>query len=150
MNLTDDNLKGAFDFTSIGVFGHSLGGATAGQLGFDEHFIDAGINLDGFQFGDLINNKLKIPFMFISSNQEGDRYLRGSTFIASSQTDCYQVVIGGFTHGSFTDLEYFLQGNREMMDLQRDLIKNFFDKYLKDKALDLKSMEVKYGNITVD
>lgn len=107
LNKTDTNLADAFDFESVGVFGHSLGGATAGQLGFDSKVIKAGINLDGFQFGDLVNNKLTIPFMFVSSNQEGDRYLRATTFMDRSEADCYEVAIKGFTHGSFTDLESY-------------------------------------------
>ena len=149
LNKTDINLNGAFNFESVGIFGHSVGGATAGQLGFENDFIKAGINLDGFQFGDLINNRLKIPFMFVTGNQESNRYLRASTFIDKSKTDCYQVVIKGFTHSSFTDLEYFLQGNSKMIELQRELIRKFFDKYLKNENISLKDIESKYKNLTV-
>lgn len=60
INKTDKNLKGTFDFESVGVFGHSLGGASAGQLGFNNASIIAGINLDGFQFGDLLNDMIWI------------------------------------------------------------------------------------------
>jgi len=150
LNKTDINLNGAFDFESVGIFGHSVGGATAGQLGFENDFIKAGINLDGFQFGDLINNRLKIPFMFVSGNQEGNRYLRASTFIDKSEADCYQVAIKGFTHSSFTDLEYFLQGNSKMIELQRELIRKFFNKYLKNENINLKDIESKYENLTLN
>jgi dienelactone hydrolase len=149
INKTDKNLKGTFDFESVGVFGHSLGGATAGQLGFNNASIKAGINLDGFQFGDLINNKLNIPFMFVSSNQEGNRYLRASTFIENSEADCYQVYIEGFAHDNFTDLKYILEGNSEAINLQRELIKGFFDKYLKNEDVNLKHIAGKYEQLTL-
>ncbi len=149
LNLNDSVLAGLFDFKSVGIFGHSLGGATAGQFGFNSEIIHAGINLDGFQFGDLINSKLKIPFMFVSSNPEGNRYLRANNFMESSTKVCYQVVIKGFTHSSFTDLDYFLQGNDEMIDLQREVIRNFFDQYLKFKKGDIINLAGRYSNLTI-
>ncbi len=149
LNITDVNLKESFDFKNIGVFGHSVGGATAGQLAFENNQIKAGINLDGFQFGDLINNKLKVPFMFVSSNQEGNRYLRALTFMDKSETDSYQVAIKGFSHSSFTDLEYFLQENSRMIELQRELIREFFDKFLKNTTTDLMALEKKYPELTI-
>lgn len=147
INKTDNYLKGAFDFGSVGVFGHSVGGATAGQLGFEGGFVKAGINLDGFQFGDLINNKLKVPFMFVSSNQEGDRYLRASTFMDKSEAACYQLAIKGFSHDNFTDLKYILEGNSKAIELQRKLIKAFFDKYLKGKDVELDGLKKEYPEI---
>ena len=145
LNKTDVNLKGAFDLESVGIFGHSVGGATAGQLGFESNFIKVGINLDGFQFGDLVNNSLNIPFMFVSSNREENRYLRASTFMDKSEVDCYQVTIKGFTHASFTD--NFLQGDCHEIELQRKLIRTFFDKYLKDSENQLDELENVYPEI---
>lgn len=147
LNKSDVNLKGSFDFESIGIFGHSVGGATAGQFGFNANLIKAGINLDGFQFGDLINNKLKVPFMFVSSNQAGNRYLRASTFMDKSEVDCFQVAIKGFSHDNFTDLKYILEGNSEMIELQRELIRTFFDKYLKSINVELNDLEKEFPEI---
>ena len=149
LNKTDKNLKGAFDFDAVGAFGHSVGGATAGQLSFTDDFIKAGINLDGFQFGDLVNSKLKVPFMFVSSNREGNRYLRASSFMDNSEADCYQVAIKGFSHDNFTDLKYIMEGNSEMIDLQRKLIRSFFDKYLKGNNIQINTLEVEYPQIKV-
>ena len=61
-----------------------------------------------------------------------------------------QVAIKGFTHSSFTDLEYFLQGNSKMIELQRELIRKFFDKYLKNININLKDIESKYENLTLN
>ncbi len=150
INNEDKNLSGIFDFNRIGIFGHSLGGATAGQMCFGNTPIKAGINLDGFQFGDLFSSKLEVPFMFVSSNQEGDRYLRASTFISNSKQDCYQISIKGFSHDNFTDLKYIIEGDKEAMELQRTLVRSFFDKYLKDKPINLKGLEREYDRISVD
>ena len=142
-------LKNSMDLEKIGVFGHSVGGATAGELSYGNKQIKAAINLDGFQFGSLINNQIEIPFMFISSNQEGSRYLRYSNFIENAKNDCYHTVISGFTHGSFTDLELFKPNGYEILSPQRTLILNFFNKYLKDKDVDLTAIETIYQNIKI-
>ncbi len=138
-----------FDFDRIGIFGHSVGGATAGQMAFDDPEVRAGINLDGFQFGDLVNNKLKIPFMFVSSNESGDRYLRAGSFMKESDADCYQATIQGTTHSDFSDLNYILRGDQRKIDAQRSLILSFFDKYLKGKDVKLTDMEVSYPHVVI-
>ena len=146
-NLWESDTKAALD--KIGIFGHSLGGATAGQMCFGNTVIKAGINLDGFQFGDLYNNELEVPFLFVSSNQEGNRYLRALTFIENSKKDCYQVAIKGFSHDNFTDLKYIIEGDKRAMELQRALVKSFFDKYLKGLSIDLKELENEFKRITI-
>jgi len=58
-----DILYDKIDFDHIGVFGHSLGGAVAGQLALEDDRIDAGINLDGFQWGDVADATIQQPFI---------------------------------------------------------------------------------------
>ncbi|MBI9067609.1 MAG: hypothetical protein JEZ09_09980 [Salinivirgaceae bacterium] len=149
INNSDSLLKSIFDFEKIGIFGHSLGGATSGQMCFGETPIKAGINLDGFQFGDLYQNKLVVPFMFVSSNQEGNRYLRALTFIENSKENCYQIAVKGFSHDNFTDLKYITEGDKKAMELQRILIKRFFDKYLKNEKIDLAELEKEFEQISI-
>ena len=150
INTGDEQLSGIFDLDKIGIFGHSLGGATAGQMCFGNTPIKAGINLDGFQFGDLFHHQLEVPFMFVSSNREGDRYLRALTFIENSKHDCYQISIDGFSHDNFTDLKYITEGDEAAMKLQRNLVRIFFDKYLKEHAIGLEELERKYDSISID
>ena len=146
-----ENLSGVFDFDKIGIFGHSLGGATAGQMCFGTTPIKAGVNLDGFQFGKLFSNHLVTPFMFVSSNEQGDRYLRASTFIQDSKQDAYQISIKGFSHDSFTDLKFITEGDVEAMELQRSLLRTFFDKYLKNNnSISLEGLERKYERVSID
>ena len=149
LDTKDPKVKGAFNFEAIGLMGHSLGGATAGQLAFHNNDIKAGINLDGFQFGDLVNNKLEIPFMFVSSNQNGDSYLRAANFMNESEADCYQAVLSGFTHGSFTDLTFFQAHGPRLIKLQRALILSFFDKYLKKFDVDFEALDAVYPEMLI-
>jgi dienelactone hydrolase len=149
INSYGPHLSGIFDLGRVGVFGHSLGGATAGQLSYGNTQVKAGINLDGFQFGDLFYNQLQIPFMFVSSNPEENRYLHASTFIKKSRSDGYQISIRGFSHDNFTDLKYITEGDKRAMELQRKLIKKFFDKYLKGLKVSVESLEIEFEEITI-
>lgn len=141
--------EACMDFGRMGIFGHSLGGATAGELSYGDALFKAGINLDGFQFGNLYGTSLGIPFLFVSSNPEGDRFLRASTFIDRSLADAYQVALETFSHDSFTDLKFILEGDEEAMKLQRILIRSFFDRYLKDRMVDLNELENTFDNLEI-
>ena len=147
INGKDENLAGIFDLETMGIFGHSLGGATAGQLCAEKSPFKAGINLDGFQFGDLYDSELRVPFMFVSSNPGSDQYLRALSYLAESSEDCYQVAIKGFSHDHFTDLKYITEGDTMAVELQRALIRSFFDENLKDKTLNWNKLIVKYDQI---
>ena len=149
INTEGGQLSGIFDLEKMGIFGHSLGGATAGQLSYGNTPFKAGINLDGFQFGDLFYQQLKIPFLFVSSNPEGDRYLRASNFINKSTKDGYQVSIQGFSHDNFTDLKYITEGDSIAMELQRKLVKTFFDQYVKGLPERVENLEKEFEQITV-
>jgi len=142
-------LKGGFDFNNMGIFGHSVGGAVAGDFSSKETF-KAGINIDGFQFGNLINSKLKIPFLFISSNEEDNRYLRVLPFANASEKTTYQAIIKGFSHGSFSDLQLFTPNGNDGIQLQRELILGFFNKYLKKKNIKFQSVKNRFENLTLN
>lgn len=60
------NLKGKLDLDHIGVFGHSIGGATAYDSSYDPR-ITAGINLDGGLYRLHDRTGLNKPFLFICS-----------------------------------------------------------------------------------
>ena len=52
---------------SVGVFGHSFGGAAAAEICHLDDRFKAGIDLDGDPYGDVIKTGLNQPFMFILS-----------------------------------------------------------------------------------
>ena len=59
---------GRLDLTRVGVFGHSLGGATAAQFCHDDSRCKAGIDVDGQPFGSVVQAGLHQPFMFLLSD----------------------------------------------------------------------------------
>lgn len=148
INLKNSTLKGSLNLENIGVFGHSVGGATAGELSSGTNQIKAGINLDGFQFGNLINNRLQIPFLFVSSNSVGDTYLRITPFRSTATKKCHHIVLKDFTHDMFSDLAIIMNNDSHTIKVQRSLILNFFDKYLKHKEIDLTRLEEEFQELS--
>jgi predicted dienelactone hydrolase len=65
------NLAEALDLSKIGMFGHSLGGATAAQAMHDDRRIAAAANLDGRLWGSVVTEGLDRPFLLISRERSG-------------------------------------------------------------------------------
>jgi predicted dienelactone hydrolase len=176
--LNDANPSGRFggrlDLEHIGVFGHSLGGATAAYFCQVDARCKAGVDLDGRLFGPVIETGLKQPFMFIL---EGHGPAQGETGKILAQFDSMyahlpadsrlKVSITGSNHFSFTD--QILLKSQVLLGLMRtihalggldgrrgltitsDYLCTFFDVYLKGyprSALD--ALRMKYPEAVVD
>src|SRR5207237_2264844 len=63
------------DLKRVGVFGHSLGGATALQFCHEDARCTAGIDIDGAPIGSVIQEGVDRPFMFVLSDH-GDTAAR--------------------------------------------------------------------------
>ena len=138
--------EGCLDLDGVGVFGHSLGGAVAGQLAISESRVKAGINLDGFQFGDLLEHPLEVPFMFMSAQRPwaGETMCSNDIYYYDSKAPAYMILFRGFEHASFTDLPLFggnlntdNTGGHRIIALQRVYIRAFFDLHLKGVSTNL-------------
>jgi predicted dienelactone hydrolase len=70
LNASDPTgrFKGKFDLQKLGIVGHSLGGATAAQFCHDDTRCKAGIDIDGMPFGNVIQDGLHQPFLFLMSD----------------------------------------------------------------------------------
>jgi dienelactone hydrolase len=70
LNESDPSGKflGRLDLQRVGVFGHSLGGATALQFCHDDGRCKAGIDVDGAPLGNVIAEGVTQPFMFLLSD----------------------------------------------------------------------------------
>ncbi|MFF2910789.1 alpha/beta hydrolase family protein [Paenibacillus sp. NPDC057934] len=66
------HLKGKMDLGHVGVFGHSIGGATAYDAAYDPR-IAVGIDLDGALYRLRDREGLRKPFLFMNSESEFDR-----------------------------------------------------------------------------
>jgi len=96
---TRDRFAGRLDLERLGVAGMSFGGSTAGVTCIRDRRCKAGVNIDGWQFGQILDHPLQVPFLFMS--REGNGQL--PVFFGSS-ADLLHVEVRGTTHGSFADL----------------------------------------------
>jgi predicted dienelactone hydrolase len=74
LNASDPSGRflGRLDLQRVGVFGHSLGGATALQFCRDDHRCKAGIDVDGLPLGRVIGEGVTQPFLFLLGDHEGE------------------------------------------------------------------------------
>jgi pimeloyl-ACP methyl ester carboxylesterase len=74
LNASDPSgqFLGRLDLQRVGVFGHSLGGATALLFCHDDPRCKAGIDVDGALLGDVIDDGVTQPFMFLLSDHGGE------------------------------------------------------------------------------
>ncbi len=110
------------DTEKIGVFGHSLGGAAAAQLGRDRGDIDAAIVVDGTMIGEQIGFKngqtilneepYPIPLLNLYNDVHYEEAMGlgmayGNIHAGANATEAYDVVIRDSGHLNFTDLPLF-------------------------------------------
>jgi predicted dienelactone hydrolase len=74
--LNDSDPSGRFkqrlDLQRVGVFGHSLGGATALQLCHDDRRCKAGVDVDGLPLGSVVAEGVTQPFMFLLGDHSSE------------------------------------------------------------------------------
>lgn len=139
------------DTNSIGIFGHSFGGATAAQFCATEPRCKAGINLDGSPYGSVIETGIDKPFMFLLADhaKENDpislKIKSNIKSIYNSVTaDKYWFYLTGSQHFNFSDIPYQKEwlimrlsgatgsiGRRHGTELINSTVLNFFNVYLK-------------------
>lgn len=69
LNTDDQRFAGSLDLDAVGAFGHSVGGTVALQFCASERRCKAGINIDGYFMGSVVETGLDEPFLFISSDR---------------------------------------------------------------------------------
>src|SRR3984893_16286869 len=74
LNASDPSGRflGRLDMQWVGVFGHSLVGATALQFCHDDSRCKAGIDVDGAPLGCIVADGVTQPFLFLLSNHKGE------------------------------------------------------------------------------
>jgi predicted dienelactone hydrolase len=143
MSQPEAFFAGQLDLSRVGVMGFSLGGATAGQFCATDARCRAGINVDGFMFGDILDNNLKVPFMFLHSSNPGHQPV-GALFYKWAETSAYLLQIAGAYHGDLgapaptgepillelgMGLIQFPDG-AHLARIMNDYILSFFDRHL--------------------
>jgi predicted dienelactone hydrolase len=93
------------DLTRLGAFGHSAGGAAAGQLLLVDDRVRAGVNWDGAQWGDAIDAPFTQPFMMITADWDATKFQPNPLiYRQGSETAFYDLTIEGTGHSSFSDI----------------------------------------------
>ncbi len=113
LNLADPSGKftGHLDMTRVGVFGHSLGGATALQFCQQDARCKAGIDVDGAPHGSVIQAGIHQPFMFLLSDHSRENDPESRQIMANIQAIYsrlpenarFRLVIRGANHFTFSD-----------------------------------------------
>ena len=151
------------DLTKIGLMGHSMGGATAVQVGRERSDVSAVVDLDGTMLGEelgaengtyLINQEpYAVPVLeFANWEQYNDRreypalgYLYPNDVLLSHAAESYYVTVRDTLHMDFTDLPLLSptlgkllgsgeRGCEETMNVVNGLVREFFDYTLKGEG----------------
>ncbi len=152
---TSGKFLGRLDLHRIGVFGHSLGGATALQFCHDDSRCKAGIDLDGAPLGNVVNEGIKQPFMFLMSDHSSEPTAETQPVLTNIRSiynklppdSRFQILIRGANHFMFSDHGAMLMSpimmhvlrflgilqidGRRQITLTSHFINTFFDIYLK-------------------
>src|SRR3989442_13336699 len=99
---------GLLDLGHVGMFGHSLGGATAASTMLVDPRIDAGADLDGLLFGGARVSLLSRPFMLMSAEPGFVADPNRAGFWSRLHGPRYAVDIKGAQHFAFSDLVFLV------------------------------------------
>lgn len=92
---------GRFDMERLGIFGHSFGGATAGEACLRDSRFKAFINMDGTPFGSAVDNVISQPFMILTTGKDEIKIIRSG--YSTDQKNFISVYINESEHMNFSD-----------------------------------------------
>lgn len=95
---------GRLDLTRIGLFGHSLGGATAFGVCETDPRCRAGADLDGTLWSAERQGILQRPFLFMAEDNCGNDCTAMHQAYADSKSAAYYLSIQGTRHFNYSDL----------------------------------------------
>ncbi len=134
-------LAGALDLARLGALGMSFGGAVTGELCATDARCRAGVNLDGLQYGTVIDHPIPRPMLFAYSDQPGITGVNDFAYLGT-RAPAYRLVVRGSHHLNYPDLSLLapiitIPGMLGPVDPARmEAVMNayvvaFFDRYLR-------------------
>jgi predicted dienelactone hydrolase len=177
LNTSDPSGRflGRLDMQRVGVFGHSLGGATALQFCHDDSRCKAGIDVDGAPLGSVVADGVTQPFMFLLSDHGGESDAGEAEAIRQAGANIHSIydrlpndrrlmiVIRGAGHYRFSDDGAMLKSplvmrvlrtvgvvhldGRRQVALTAHYISTFFDVYLKGAPASRLRSQPEYSEI---
>nr|AHE14778.1 putative lipase [uncultured bacterium] len=116
-------LRGALDLSRVGMFGFSLGGATAAEAMVEERRIKAGVNLDGTLFGRVISTGLHRPFMLVGAhNHTRDNDPTWAQLWANLRGWRLNLRLAHSEHNSFNDFQALLPQIADQLNLPPEVV----------------------------
>lgn len=172
LNASDpsNRFTGRLNLERIGVFGHSLGGATALQFCHDDTRCIAGADVDGAPLGSVVTDGVKQPFLFLVSDHSREPQAETAPVMADLHAIYDRlpadrrlwIGLRGAGHFGFADLTVLPMEivhllhivpmrDKRQVEIARDCLRTFFDVYLKGApASELESLaryqEVEYSH----
>lgn len=164
---SNELLARRMDLTRVGVFGHSFGGALAASLCVADSRVAAGINMDGWMFGEAERNGVPKPFFVMNSGDgrgpdsaqieklSGDARIEGNKDLLDWQAmqrsfrkfGGYHLTILGSEHGNYSDLVLFRRELRfggppridpyYAFEIVNAYTLAFFDRYIRNRPAPL-------------
>ncbi|WP_299213267.1 hypothetical protein [uncultured Aquimarina sp.] len=148
--------KDRLDLNKIGVFGHSRGGGAAGQATITDNRIKAAANIDGIQWGEMMDTIYHKPFLYISADWPAEHQDINSHVYVNKSTDYfYESKLLQSGHPNFMDIPFMIPVksiagtgviDAELgMKITTQLVTSFFDRHLKnDESKDPSGVAKKY------
>jgi predicted dienelactone hydrolase len=160
LNASDPSgrFRGRLDMTRVGVFGHSLGGATALQFCHDDPRCKAGIDIDGAPLGSVISGGVTQPFLFLTGDHSGESDAETRP-VLNHLTSIYNrlsadrrawIMLRGANHYSFSDngavmkshvvlrtlrmLRILGMDGTRQLAIAANVVHTFFDTYVKGQS----------------
>jgi hypothetical protein len=98
------------NLSQLGAFGHSLGGAAAGQALIYDNRLQAATNWDGAQFGDVMDTVFQKPFMSLSHSGtlKTGFEINPQVYHRKSKSWFYDVTVEGTGHSNYSDTPYWV------------------------------------------
>ncbi|MFK7773369.1 MAG: alpha/beta hydrolase family protein [Saprospiraceae bacterium] len=154
-------LTNHIDLTKIGAFGHSQGGAATGQTVLDNPKINAGINIDGVQWGNLVDTFFSKPFLLLSSDWPEDHpNFNKYAFRNESTSDFYRGKINHSGHSSFMDIPFMINSSlineageiepEQAIEITAKVVVDFFNKYLNNENINILEVAKEYPELVFE
>jgi pimeloyl-ACP methyl ester carboxylesterase len=141
VNSPAARLAARLDLGRVGVFGHSMGGVTAGQFCVEDRRCRAGLNLDGIpQSGTMIDKSFPRPFLMVYSARPG-RVGASDAIYRRAAHPYYRVDVRDTRHLDFSDMTFWGGPLRKIpalgtiapsrvSEITRLVVRRFFDQEL--------------------
>jgi pimeloyl-ACP methyl ester carboxylesterase len=94
------------DFTRVGAFGHSFGGAASVQAAKDDARIRAALDLDGTLAGGVVESGLAKPFLMFDHPHPGETNYHRDAVVFRDAKPGYRLILAGSTHSFSADFGF--------------------------------------------